>query len=275
MNRTSLLLSSVILLCSTAPSQAASSPTHVLSSHSFGPGARCQTGQHILRAAIGGGVIAEHSSSGQHTLAGGFTATLDVQTSGSPWLTAATPRFVTLLNQANVMLHGTELDLGTQPSVKIGSLAAQVTTRVRERIGARLPIMTTTGWQPVEVKTSAGTTVLPRGIGVLPMIYTDPAPASGVFFDVVFHGSPGDLVLWVLGVAPTAAITVPGIHSTFGINPAFLLSMPSVGIVQPDGRAAFTFPAPQYATGSLYAQAIFSTTNPNYGPFAFSNAIRL
>ena len=64
-----------------------------------------------------------------------------------------------------------------------------------------LSILPEPGYQPVEVSNDLGTTVLPRGLAVLPLVETSPAAADGVPFDLVLRGTRGDQVLWAMGIA--------------------------------------------------------------------------
>ena len=125
------------------------------------------------------------------------------------------------------------------------------------------------------LSTSSGTTTLPRGVGVLPMVYVEPPPARRRGFDLVFHGSRGDQVLWAVGIAPAAApLPISGMHYGLAIDPAVLLVLPGATILDPSGQWRLPFPATDTPV-SVYLQALFVSSDPAYAPGAFSNLLRL
>jgi hypothetical protein len=271
---------SLLLLAAAAPlgaqdaPAAASSSTYFLQSFASAGGGTAQSFQHLLDGALG--ACTGTTSSSRHQLVAGFTASLDTQAPGEPWLSAVSPRFVALRSGATVDLHGTALDQGGSLSVKIGG---QAVTNVQSRLGHKMavtvPDQPAPGWQPVEVTSSAGSTVLAAGIGILPMILTEPAAASEVPFGIVFKGSQGDTVVWALGIAPAAPLPLGGFGYGLALNPALILVLPGFGITGAQGELKMRFPATTYPTGSVYLQALFATANPHYGPASFSNVLRL
>lgn len=239
------------------------------------PGGSCQSTTYHLTAALGAGAVARPAGSSTYRLAGGFVANLGVATSGKPWLVGVTPLFATLRGQAALTLSGTELDLGSLPTIKIGGQTAVVGTRTKHAITTTLPIQPAPGWQPVEVSNSSGTTILPQGIGVLPMVMADPAAASDVAFDLVFKGTKGDLVYWAIGAAQVAPIPVSGIFYGLGLHPSTYVVVAGFNITDNSGEARLPMPPTPYTTGTIFIQALFSGTNPGYAPASFSNVLRI
>ena len=274
MSRSTILILAGCFFASSVAAQTASK-TWFAPVTQHAPGGGCQSTTYYLNAAVGAGAVAQPSGSATYRLAGGFTANLGVVSSGKPWLAGVTPRFATMRGKAALTLSGTEFDLGSTPTIKIGGQVAVVGTRVKHAITTLLPIQPAPGWQPVEVISSAGTTILPRGIGVLPMVMSDPAPASDVAFDLVFKGTKGDFVYWAVGAAQVAPIPIPGILYGLGLHPSAFVVVAGFSIADNSGEARLPIPPRSYGTGTIYIQGLFSTTNPGYAPASFSNVLRL
>ena len=127
----------------------------------------------------------------------------------------------------------------------------------------------------MEVSNSSGTTVIAKGVGVLPLLEARPAPASDVPITLVFKGTRGDAVYWALAVGPSTPLVLPGIHYGFALHPIFFIAFAGFGITDPSGELKLSFPATTYMTGTVYGQAMLATSNPGYGPASFTNVIRL
>ena len=252
-----------------AAQAAAASRNYLLASHEQASGATSNSTSYQLSCAVGAGVVASHAKSASYVLLGGYTATLDLKTTGQPWLTGVTPRFATPKGGAAVTLFGSELNLGTGVTVKIGGQAATVGVRTNGRITTKLPFQPAPGWQPVSVTAPGfGTSTLPEAIGILPMIFTDPAPAPNVAFDFVFKGSQGDNVILAVGLTAGPPAPLGGLLYGLVLNPIVVVAV--FPIANPTGELRFPVP-PINFRGTLFAQALFITSNPGYAPGSFSN----
>ena len=58
------------------------------------------------------------------------------------------------------------------------------------------------------------------------------------------------------------------------MHPGLILVMPGFRILDASGEFRFSIPASAYS-GSIYAQGVFSTSNPGYAPASFSNVLRM
>ena len=274
---TAAALTSAVALCCTAAgtTQAATSKGHVLAQSELSNGRTSQSTKYVLQSAIGQGATARRSSTTKYLLEGGFPATLSVSARGQPWLTAVRPAAATLRSKAALTLHGTELDLGTNPTVHIGGQKAAIVSRSRETITTVLPLQPAPGWQPVTVQNNLGTTVLPRGLAVLPLIETRPAAADGVPIELVFRGTKGDSILWAMGIGQGPPQVLSGAHFGFAILPPTFIIYTGFAIADQNGELKLFSGAPRYPTGLIYLQALFLTTNPGYAPACFSNVLNI
>ena len=148
-------------------------------------------------------------------------------------------------------------------------------SRTAESITTGLPMQFEPGWLSVEISNSHGTTVLPRGVGVLPLIETDPAPASGKEFDLVFRGTKGDQVIWALGLSQSRPLIVTGLNFGFALGPPPYIILSGFQITRDDGVLRFSSRAQKFPAGLLYIQAVFLSANPGYAPGSFSNVLRI
>ena len=276
MTRPSAILLYVLCTQAALSGQAiTTSSTKVIVSPTLGGGGTTSSQKHELLVSFGDGVPAGRATSARYVIEGGCNARLGVVVAGSPTLAAVAPRYATLRGGASLTLHGSELASGTVRSLKIGGKNATVGSRRADQITTVLPNQSQPGWQPVEFVTSTGTTVLAKGVGVLPLIETRPAAASGVPFRLVFKGSKGDGVIWALGIGASSPISFSGMHYGFALNPSLFIVLPGFGIADPNGELRMAFPATAYPTGTIYVQGLFVTTNPGYGPASFTNVLRL
>ena len=256
----------------------ASSDNYVLTSIQHAPGVESFSFTYRMVASLGGGVVPERAKSINYELVGGFCARLDVDPTGKPWLLGVLPRYVTPKSAAKLWLHGSSLKLGPTPTIKIGGLAANVDTRENHLITTKLPFNAgpiskpEPGWQPVTVSNTFGTTTLPEGIGILPMIYTEPAPAPNVKFDLVFKGTKGDQVIWVLAALPAPPVALGSLLYGLAVNPGTMVILPGFTIFSPSGELRFPVPATNYV-GPFYVQALFVGQNSGYAPGSFSNVL--
>lgn len=274
---TMLALEFAVIAATTGPlaAQAASSNKHVLLQNELSDGRGSQSTRYVMHGSIGVGAMARRATSTVFVLEGGLTDSFTVPASGRPWLTAVRPAAAPMRSQATVTLLGTEFDRGTAPTVRIGGVLAQVVTRTREALTAILPLQPSPGWKPVEIRNDLGTTVLARGIAMLPLIETRPAAADRVPFELVFRGSKGDQVVWALGIVQGPPIPLAGAHFGFAIAPPSFIIYSGFAITRADGELRLSFPPTQYPTGLIYLQALFLSSNPGYAPGAFSNVLNI
>lgn len=255
--------------------QSLSSPVHFVSAQSLCDGGRTASAAYEVVASFGHGVVAAPMTTVQYTVTGGFNAAIHVPATGSPILSAVGPSYATLRGQDALTLLGTEFTVGSSPTVKIGGQTATILSIARDKITTTLPIQPKPGWQAVEVTTSAGTTVLGRGVGVLPLVETRPAPASEVAMEIVFKGTRGDTVHWAVSIGETIPMPMPNVHYALTLNPVGMFVFMGFRIINDDGELRILVPALKYAAGMVYLQAMVVTTNPGYAHASFTNVIRL
>ncbi len=225
---------------------------------------------YALISTIGGQEVGR-STSPTYSLSGGFVSTIDVQSSG-PWLTAATPHFVTPRNSNLIWLNGTRLVFNDTPTVTVSGKAATVVARSKTDVAIRIPPLMDPGWHRVELSNSRGKSSLERGFGVLPIIYTEGAAASGVPFDLVFQGTKGDRVIWALGFSASAPVPIGNFLHGFSMASGFFRILPTIPITANSGE--FRLPiAPVPFSVTIYVQGLFLTSNPSYSPGSFSNRV--
>lgn len=270
-----LVLSIMAATMGPLSAQATSSNKHVVLQNELSDGRGSQSTRYVMHGSIGVGAMARRATSAVFVLEGGLTDSFTVPATGRPWLTAVRPAAATMRSQATITLHGTELDLGTTPTVRVGGEKAPVVSRSRDALTAILPVQHSPGWKPVEITNNIGTTVLPRGIAVLPLIETRPAAADRVPFELVFRGSKGDQVMWAMGIAQGPPMSFTGVHFGFAIAPPTFIIYSGFTIKRDDGELRLPFQATQYPTGLIYLQALFLSTNPGYAPGAFSNVLNI
>lgn len=273
-----LILCSTVQLAAQAPADthaAASSKWFLVGGETASGGAATSL-TYRLEASTGSGVVARAATSSTYRLAGGYFGITEVPVTGAPRLAGVLPRFVTPRGGARITLAGTELDLGGAPVIEVdGRAASLVGTPQPGELRADLPQLGAPGWRPLRVTTPQGSSVLPRGIGVLPMLFCEPAPASGRASGIVFKGSQGDQILWVVGAAPTAApIALGGFGFGLRVDPSLYLVMPGFAVAAADGEFRLPLPAAKYRI-PLYLQALFVSNNPGYGPASFSNLLTI
>ncbi len=271
----SVLIFGAAMAAADLSAQAASSRNYVLSSNDRTSGGTSQSSNYRLHGVVGFSTSAGRGTSASHIVEAGHAAMTTVPTSGAPWITAVRPLRTPLRGKANLQLFGTELDLGPAPVITIGGQTATIGSRTRGVLNAQLPIQPVPGWQPVEIRHNLGTTVLRRGIGILPMVETESVPASGVPFSLVFRGTKGDRIVWAIGLGSSTPSQLPGIFYGFALNPSLFIVLSGLAIAGDDGVLRLPFPATAYPTGKVYIQAMFISTNPGYAPAAFSNVVRL
>jgi len=254
-----------------ADGAASSSLTYFSETHSVADGGSAHSATYALTATIGQTVPGE-ANSATYSLRGGFVSALDA-VSVEPWLTFASPSYVMPRSTDLVWLSGTRLDLGASTVTVSGRPAAVVASSATD-VAIRMPALSDPGWHAITLQNAAGTTSLDRGIAVLPLMYTDGAPASETEYDIVFRGSQGDVVIWAIGVSPGMRLSIaPYLHG-LTISASYIKLLPSMMVSAPDGEIRFSVPATP-TTIPLYVQGLFLTSNAGYAPGSFSNLLKL
>jgi len=257
------------------PAQAASSTNWFLATGRVGPGITTQSPAWVLTGALGLGAPTVPAASTSYVLLGGFAATLDAPVQGRPWLTGVSPGQAGLLGGTALTLHGTELNLGGPLSLTIGGVPAAINGRTASAIQTVLPPQPQPGPRSVSLAGTFGTTMLPAGVGVLPMIEWKAPPQPNVPFELVYHGRFGDLFLVIVGFAPSP-FPIPFAPLAYGlqIDPTVLLTSGVIGVGDPAGYAVLPLPALSGVHG-WYFQAAALTVDPSYALGAFSNLLSI
>ncbi len=266
---------SVLVFSTSVTSQAASSKSFFLTSSELGPGGTCVSQGFRLTAGFGEGVVASRIVSKGYVLTGGFPATLDAKLALQPWLTGLRPLYVPLKGGTALTLHGTELALGANTGVQIGTKNAIVSARTRDSVKATMPAGLEPGWQSVTVTTGGKTSTLQRGIAVLPMLELLKPAEPLLPFTVEYRGAPGDVVVLFVGASklPFAAPVPPFMHG-LELNPAAMLVLNPAVVSAPSGVLHTPLPALAWARPLLF-QAITISKNPGYSPGSFTNLVSL
>lgn len=276
--RTPLLLALVLTwmpVVATAQKHAdgsgSSSLTYFSEVHAVADGGYARSATYAVTATIGQ-MVGGAASSATYAVHGGFVPALDA-VSIEPWLTYATPSYVMPRSKDLVWLSGARLDLGA-PTVTVAGRPAAVVASSATDVAIRMPALSEPGWHSIELHNASGTTSLERGIGVLPLLYTEGAPASEVEYDIVFRGSRGDVVLWALGVSPGIRLSIaPYLHG-LTISSSYIKLLPSMMVSANNGEVRFGVPT-MPTTMAIYVQGLFVTSNPGYAPGSFSNLLKL
>ncbi len=225
---------------------------------------------YALTSTIGDDEVSR-SNSPTYFLSGGFVSTIDVKT-GGPWITSATPHFVTPRNSNLIWLTGTRLVIGGAPTVTVSGKAATVVAKSNTDVAVRIPPLLVPGWYGVELSNSGGKSSLERGFGVLPIIYTEGAAAPSTPFDLVFKGTKGDQVIWALGFSPSAPVKIGNYLHGFTMASGFFRVLPTILITANSGEFRLSIPPVPFNV-PIYVQGLFVTSNPSYSPGSFSNRL--
>jgi hypothetical protein len=271
----SLSITSGLVLFLAAPAlqaQPASSQLYFMVGVSFASGGASGSLTYKLDGMQGAECTALAAASANYRLTGGFAALLDAPASGRPWLSGVVPRLATLHGQAALALHGTELNLGAPPVITIGGQAAPLLTRTNDMLTTTLPIQPSPGWKPVVVDNPLGTSTLPEGIGVLPLLEFPAAPARNVPSKIDLRGRQGDLFAFAASLARIPPIPLPPLHHGLELDPATLIVLPPFTITDPGGVFTLAVPA-NPGPFVLYVQAAVVTTDPGYAPASFTNVV--
>lgn len=257
-------------------SGSASSQTYFVSSLEFASGTEATTPIYKVRPTLGSGVVPYvGAESATYVFTGGFPASLDSPVLGRPWLTAVTPFFVPQFGNPTLRLQGTEMQMGSNPSVTIGTQPAPVGGRTVHETFVTLPTQLTPGFQPVVLTNELGTTRLEEGVGVLPMLIRREPLNEVTPVTVRYQGSLGDLVVLGFGGGLTnTPFVLAGYHHALFLDIGQLFTTVVLVVGSPDGTLTLNG-APLPFTGLLYLQALALSANPGYAPGSWTNPIRL
>ena len=268
-----------ILLGVAALAQGSSSSTNsFLPASSAGPAANnMQSTNWKLDASFGSGVVPGRATSANFVLEGSWLAALNGKTLGHPWVTGVSPLFGLLGVQTQHRVHGTELHLGATTSCSVGGIPATVNSRARDQLVVTLGKPTVPGWQSVVVSNGGGTSTLPKGIGILPMLDIEsPIDNAGSRpSEIVYQGRQGDIVVWMLAAGKSPVVLpIPGYGYGFGLNFLTMIVLTTTPIGAPNGRAALPLPAVAFKRPLNMQGFVFAPLSP-YKPGAFTNVVDL
>jgi hypothetical protein len=272
--RASIVSAFVLAAVLPLAAQSASGLTHFLVA-SDSAGGSAQSFVHRLTGTFASGVPAARATSTGYVLLGGFPAAIESTVTGAPWLTGVAPAFGPLLGGTALVLHGTELNLGGVPQITIGGVPALTGARTNATIQTTLPAQPRPGYQAVTVQNGNGTTTLPKGIGVLPMIDFPVAHQSNVPLGLRYRGAQGDQIVLVLSLGTIAApIPFAPFHHGLEVDLFTMLVLPPLPVTAPDGLLVVGLPAAAPAV-PIFFQAFSLTQGPGWFPGSFTNVARL
>jgi hypothetical protein len=253
---------------------AASSPTWFLSAAEFGSAEDADTLLYRLRSTQGAGVVVEpDAASPTYRMRGGFTGALSAPVLGQPWLTGVRPFWIKPNGNSDLTVHGSELWLGPTPTVTIGGVPAGVVARTVDQMVITPPPLTVPGFQPVVTTNSAGSSVLPEGVGVLPML-EQREPLNGADPNHLrIHALPFDIVLLVLAGSQAPGIQVLDFQYVLLLHPSTVFFTDAFLVTGADGKT--TIPLPPFPTGLVHVQALVITADPSYYPGMWTNPLAL
>jgi hypothetical protein len=254
-------------------SGASSSSNYVISSVELGSGEEADTLLYKVQPSQGAGVVVEPDcASATYVITAGFPAVLDATVTGSPWMTAVRPFFVPQFGNPTVRLHGTEMFLGSTPTVTIGGQPAAVGGRTVDEILVTLPDQPVPGFQPVVVTNGLGSTILTEGVGVLPLLENREPMNTATPIEIRYQGTQNDLMILALGFGTTPTpLTLPGYGYSLQLEPSGLITSTFYFVSSPDGRLEIHGPAIPFV-GLFHVQALVLTDNPGYAPGSWTNA---
>jgi hypothetical protein len=255
--------------------QSASSAGYFLVDGEVGPGGAAQSIVHQLHGTCSSGAPAARAASTGFVLLGGFPAAIEAPVAGRPWLCGVTPGDAPLLGGTALTLHGTELNLGAVPAITIGGVAAQAGARTNATIQVTLPALPRPGYQRVEVQNSLGTSTLPAGLGVMPLLDVPVARQALVPAALRYRGALADQVVFVLALGTFPfPIALPPFHHGLELDLASLLVLPAMGVGDPGGVLRLDLPGVASSI-PIFFQAFTLTQNPGWFPGSFTNVTRM
>ena len=264
-----------LLLTLSLAAQSASGPNHFLVAGELAAGGSTQSTVHRLTGTFASGALARRATSTGYVLLGGFPAAIDTPASATPWLTQVTPAYGPLLGGTALTLHGTELNLGPVPQITIGGVAAVPGARTNATLQTTLPQQPGPGYQPVTVQSSFGSSTLPKGFGVLPLIDFPVAHQPNVPLGLRYLGAPGDqfVLALALGTSPVQLVLAP-FHHGLQLDLFTLVVLSPITVTDPGGELTIGLPAAAPPV-PIWFQGFALSQNPGWFPGSFTNVTRL
>lgn len=252
----------------------AASANYFVASIEFGSAEDTNTAIFRLQGSQGSGVVNEpDASSATYRMRGGFYGALTSPVLGQPWLTGTAPYYVQPRTAQNVVLHGTELQLGSSPLVTVGGQPVTNVVRTVDQMTVNIPAQQVPGPKSVAFTNNVGSTTLVDGLVVLPVVEKR-EPLNG--FDpnfVRFRAQAGDFLVLVVGLAPVAGLAVLDFHHQLLIDPNQVTLTDLLFVGNADGT--ITIPLFGFPTGIAHVQVLALTTDPAYAPGMWSNMVVL
>ncbi|MFO1078135.1 MAG: IPT/TIG domain-containing protein [Planctomycetota bacterium] len=262
-----------LLLALPLAAQSASGATHFLVPSESGAGGRAQSLTYGLTGTLSSGVPAVRATSTGFVLLGGFPAEIETTLTG-PWLTGVLPAYGPLLGGTPLTLYGTQLNQGPA-QVAIGGVPATAGASTAGTLQTVLPPQPAPGYRPVTLQNGMGAAVLPKGIGVLPLIDLPVAHQWNVPFGLRYVGAQGDF--FALGLSfslgPTPLV-VPPFRYALQMDLASLLVVGTFLVTDPGGELTIGLPAVAPVI-PIYFQCVSFTQDPGWFPGSFTNVVRL
>ena len=275
----SVIFAFVVFFSHGITAQSSSSSTYFLPVGEQASGSSCTSSKFKLDASFGSGVVPQHSTSENFKLLGGFNAAIEAPTIGMPWLTGVLPLYGPILGSiVPFTIHGTELDLGTVTSITIGGRSAPVMGRKKDLVQVQLPAQPAPGWQPVTATIpNIGSSTLPEGIGILPMIEKAWAIEVNQPFRITYRGTQGDIIyIAVAGAKYPFPAPIPpynfGLELNFG---ALLGFVGPIQVTNPSGEFHLDIPGIPFIRPIFVQMLGLPIGNTGYQPGCFTNTISL
>jgi hypothetical protein len=265
----------IVALAFPLAAQSASGLTHFLVASESGTGGSTQSPVHHLVGTFSSGPLARRATSTGFVLLGGFPAAIETTAIGTPWLTSVVPAHAPLLGGTALTLHGTELNLGPVPQITIGGVAAVPGARTNATLQTVLPRQPRPGYQPVTVQNSNGSSTLPGGIGVLPLIEFPVAHQPNVPLGLRYRGAQGDQFVLALALGSNPfPLVLPPFHHGLQLDLFTLFVLPPITVTDPGGVLTIGLPAAAPAV-PIWFQGFSFSQDPGWFPGSFTNVARL
>ena len=274
------LMTVIVLLGFVRPatSQSTSSQNYFVTNTEQGPGASgMQSTAWKLDGSFASGVAGARTLSSSFVLEATWLGSATTQPKAIPWVSGVDPCFSPIGTKTKHRIHGTQLHLGQATTVSLGGVAARVDARRIDRVDVTLGDMRIPGWQALMLRNGGGQTTLARGIGIKPMLDIEtPFDHQGSYgSEIVYHGTQGDLVVWMLsGAKSPVRIPLLGYHYGFELDFSTMFVLTATAVTKANGRGSVALP-PIKLPASIWAQGLVIAPAASYSPGAFTNPIRM
>jgi hypothetical protein len=154
-------------------------------------------------------------------------------------------------------------------------VAALAGARTDATLQTVLPRQPRPGYQPVTVQNANGSSTLPKGLGVLPLIDLPLAHQANVPIVLRYQGAPGDLFVLTLALGTLAVpLPLPPFHHGLQLDLFTLAVLSPIAVSDPSGVLNLKLPAIAPAQ-PIWFQGLSITRDPGWFPGSFTNAVRL